>query len=231
MHTGKGQVLEMILEDGRRVMRIACPPSLIPSPGQYLLAGDGSDAPLPVPLFYTDSASQGFIHGTATLVSAAPVPEWWNPGLELHLRGPLGRGFSLPFSARKVALVAFDASIARLNGLIRQALKQEAAVVLVCDSAPDNLPDDVEVQPLSLLEDVFQWSDYTAMDVRRESLHELRERLGKLKQIGAGSEAQLLISTPVPCGGLAQCGVCAVYLKSDWKLACKDGPVFDWGEL
>jgi len=29
----------------------------------------------------------------------------------------------------------------------------------------------------------------------------------------------------------ADCGICAVPLKSDWKLACKDGPVFDWQEL
>ena len=79
----------------------SCPPNLIPSPGQYLLAGDGSDSPLPVPLFHTDSAPQGFL-------AAAPVPDWWHPGLELSLRGPLGRGFTLPVSARKVGLIAFD---------------------------------------------------------------------------------------------------------------------------
>jgi dihydroorotate dehydrogenase electron transfer subunit len=148
----------------------------------------------------------------------------------LHLRGPLGRGFDLPPVRRKVGLVAFDDSPARLMGLIRPAVRQ-AAVVLVCSSAPDNLPDDVEVQPLSALRDVLEWADYLAFDIARENLNSLREQLGNLAQLAVVNAAQVLIRTPVPCGGIADCGVCAVTLKSEWKLACKDGPVFDWGEL
>jgi len=235
MHTGKGQVLELILESGYRHARVSCPPNLIPSPGQYLLSGDGSNAPLPVPLFHTDSAPQGFI-------AAAPIPDSWHPGTELQLRGPLGHGFNLPLSARKVGLIAFDASPARLRGLIAPALKQDAAVVFVCNSSVDHLPDEVEVQPLSALNDIVEWADYLAFDVSRENVNPLRERLGKLNQVVTGkarvategsgrNESQVLIHTPVPCGGVAECGVCAVTLKSAWKLACKDGPVFDWREL
>ncbi len=224
MQTGTGQVLELILEEECRHVRVVCPSSLIPSPGQYLLASDGSDAPLPVPLFHTDSAPEGFI-------GAGPVPDAWYPNLELYLRGPLGRGFALPSSARKVGLVAFDDSHARLKGLIRPALKQEAAVVLVCNSMPEYLPVDVEVQPLSALPEIAEWADYLACDVGRENLNHLKERLGKLNQRSAGKEAQVLIRTPVPCGGLADCGICAVSLKSDWKLACKEGPVFNWNEV
>jgi NAD(P)H-flavin reductase len=232
MHTGKGQVLELLLEDGTRYMRISCPQTMVPSPGQYLLAGDGSDAPLPVPLFYTDSAPQGFI-------AAAPALNSWDPGLELRLRGPLGRGFTLPFGARKIGLIAFDASPARLKGLVQPALKQDAAIVLVCDSSPDNLPDDVEVQPMSAVSDVVEWADYVACDITRESLPQMRERLMDLNRLMIGkarveqsrNNVQILIHTPVPCGGVAECGACAVTLKSGWKLACKDGPVFDWSEL
>jgi hypothetical protein len=231
MHTGTGQILELIFADGCRQVRVSCQRDLVPAPGQYLLAGDGSDAalslskcaPLPVPLFHTDSAPEGFI--------AAPVRESWRPGHQLHLRGPLGRGFTLPASARKVGLVALDDSPARLRGLIRTALKQDAAVVLVCSSTPDHLPDDVEVQPLSALPEIIAWADYLACDVRRESLDQLRERLGKTARLPAGTAAQVLIYTPVPCGGLADCGVCAVNLKSGWGLACKDGPVFNWNEV
>jgi dihydroorotate dehydrogenase electron transfer subunit len=174
------------------------------------------------------------MHSTASLVAAGPVPDSWHPGLELHLRGPLGRGFTLPSSARKVGLVAFDdkrSSPARLRGLIQPALNQDAAVVLVCDAAPENLPDDVEVQPLSVLQEIVEWADYLACDVARANLDQLRERLGKLKQLAAGKDAQVLVRTPVPCGGVADCGICAVNLKSDWKLACKDGPVFNWNEV
>ncbi|HEY9527112.1 MAG TPA: hypothetical protein VIR02_08535 [Anaerolineales bacterium] len=224
MSAGKGQVLELILEDGFRYARVTCPPNLVPLPGQYLLASDGTDSPLPVPLFYTDSAPQGF-------VAVTPAASKWMPGLELDLRGPLGRGFSLSLAARRVGLVAFDDSPARLRGLIRPALKQDAAVVLVSSSAPDHLPDDVEVQPLSTLSDILAWADYVAFDVSRENLHQLREQVGKQNQLVSRMAVQVLIRTPVPCGGIAECGVCAVTLKSGWKLACKDGPVFDWGEL
>ena len=224
MHTGQGQVLELILEDGHRHVSISCPSNLIPSVGQYLLASDASDSPLPVPLFYTDSAPQGFI-------AAAPTPNAWIPGLELHLRGPIGRGFTLPASARKVGLIAFDESPARLKGLIRQGLKQDAAVVLVCNSSADNLPDDVEIQPLSSLTEVVEWADFVALDVARENLDQVWERLGELNQQAAWKEVQVLVRTPVPCGGIAECGVCAVAVKSDWKMACTDGPVFDWNEF
>src|SRR5215216_4579157 len=212
MSTGKGQVLALILEDGSRYVRIACPSNLVPAPGQYLLANDGSVSPLPIPLFYTDSASQGFI-------AVAPVTAAWNPGINLHLRGPLGSGFSLPLAARRVGLVAIDDSPARLRSLIRPALEQDAAVVLVCNAAPEHVPNDVEVQPLSVLDDILDWADYVAFDISRENLFALKEQLGKRNQLAAGMGAQVLIGTPVPCGGIAECGVCAVTLKSEWKLA------------
>jgi len=232
MHSGKGQVLELILEDGSRHARIACPSHLLPSPGQYLLAGDGSTSPLPVPLFHTDSAAEG--GSTAPwrhFIAASPIPDSWHPGIELQLRGPLGRGFNLPFTSRKVGLVAFADSPARLRGLVGPALKQNAAVVLVCEGSPDHLPDDVEVQPISAMSDIVEWADYLALDVARENLKQLRERLEKLNQLVSRKDVQVLVHTPMPCGGVAECGICAVPLKASWKLACKDGPVFDWQEI
>lgn len=40
-------------------------------------------------------------------------------------------------------------------------------------------------------------------------------------------EAQILVRVPMPCGALAECGVCAVRLRDGVALACDDGPVFD----
>ena len=225
MHTGTGQVLELILEDGQRLARISCPADLVPAPGQYLLAGAASSSdPLPVPLFFTESAPSGFI-------ASAPLTETWLPGQEIALRGPLGRGFELPATSRKVALVPCGGLADRLRGLIRLALGQGAAVVLVSDTDGEHLPDEVEVQPLAALEEVLAWADYVAFDVERGKLPGLRERLGQVKQVPAGKEAQVLVRTPVPCGGVAECGVCALTLKSSLKLACKDGPVFDLREI
>jgi len=225
MHTGKGQVVEWILENGLRHARISCPAALIPAPGQYLLAGTASLLDLlPVSLFSTESTLQGF-------TASGPIPETWTPRTELTLRGPLGRGFVLPTSARKIALIAFDSQPSRLRGIIRRALDQSAAIVLVCDAEEDNLPDEVEVQPLSAMEDVLTWADYSAFDVMRENLNQLRERLLGKNQLSVKGEAQILVRTSIPCGGMADCGVCAVTMKSGWRLACKDGPVFELRDI
>ena len=216
--------MELVLEDGVRLVRISCPLNLLPTPGQFLLASDGSDSPLPVPVFYTDSAADGFIAAPLTNTS-------WSPGQELHLRGPLGRGFELRVSARRVALIALDGPPVRLRGLIQPALTQDAAVVLVSDFTSERLPDEVEVQPVSTLADVMSWADYLALDVGRENLLKFREKLGSTNQVAAAREAQVLVRTNMPCGGMAECGVCAVSLKSGWTLACKEGPVLDWREL
>lgn len=222
MHTGTGRIVELLLEDGCRYARISCHDGLIPGPGQYLLASHGSDSVLPVPLFHTDSAPQGFI---------GPALESWKPGEVLALRGPLGRGFSLPAAARKISLIAFDSPPSRLKGLIAPALRQDASVVLLCDSSADHLPDVVEVQPVSTIREIFQWADYLALDVERANLSAMMERVGQGMPRSTLSVAQVLVGTPMPCGGLADCGVCALATKSEWKLVCKEGPVFDLGEI
>ncbi len=224
MHRGKGKVVEIILEDEQKLVRIACPPNLIPAPGQYLLAGDASDSPLPVPLFYTDSAPESFL-------ALPPETVSWQPGQELYLRGPLGRGFDIPAAARKIALIAFDDPLTRLRGLIKPALKKNLALVVVSDFPASSLPDEVEIQPMRELVSVMQWADYSAWDVARENLIQLKELLESEKQLPGRFDAHILVRTAVPCGGVAECGVCAVTLKSGWMLACKDGPVFDWSEL
>lgn len=212
MKNGQGQVAEIFL-DSR--VRLVCPPELIPAPGQYLLAHavDSGD-PLADSVFFSQSAPNGFV--------AAPGQSWI-PGTQLNLRGPLGHGFSIPAAARKVALVAFDDSPERLRGLIPLAFKLGAEVVLVSDVPAADLPEAVEVQPLQALDEICRWSDFAAFDVARENLPELKKRIG----VGNQLQAQILIRAPMPCGAIAECGVCAVNIRREWKLICKDGPVFD----
>ena len=222
MKIGEGQLFEIYLDAS---IRITCPPELIPAPGQYILAhASGSDSPLAVPVFFSDSAPNGF--RSAPMMNSA-----WNPGTRLNLRGPLGRGFSIPLFTRKVALIAFDDSPARLRGLISMALKLDAEVVLVSDSALDDIPEVVEVQPLQAMTDIYQWADYAAFDVARENLNQLKEKFGRMNQAKSPREAQVLVRAPMPCGALAECGVCALTIRHEWKMICKDGPVFEMKEL
>lgn len=222
MKIDKGTLKEIFLDGS---VRIECPPELIPAPGQYLLAhAPASDSPIADPVFFSHSAPNGF-------VAAAPIPHLWAPGTALNLRGPLGHGFVIPTAARKIALIAFDDSPARLHGLIPLALKQGAEIVLLCDSAVKDVPEVVEVQPLQAMQEILSWADFAAIDAARENLNQLKEKLGGGGQVKARCEAQVLIRTQMPCGALAECGVCAVVIHHQWKMVCKDGPVFDWNEL
>jgi len=205
--------------------RMLCPPGLVPAPGQYLLAHDpASDAPLPAPVFRAGLAPGGFL-------LALPIPDGWRAGANLSLRGPLGHGFELPGDARRVALAALDGNPYRLLALLDLALAQGADVTLPGETVPANLPADVETRPLSALPEAAQWADYLALDLARESLPGVLQRLGISGQAGAWKDAQALVVTPMPCGGMASCGVCAVRVRRGWKMACKDGPVFRLGDL
>lgn len=231
MKQGTGELIELTLQNGLTGGRLLCSQNLIPLPGQYLLAHEpASDAPLPAPVFSAGSFAGGFL-------VAPPLPPIWRPGTSLAVRGPLGRGFSMPASARSIALVALGETAARLKPLLAVALDRGASVALVSDLDLPDLPPEVEVQPVSALRNVAQWADYMALDLYRESMPGLREMLGLGEHVGARRqagvrfEAQALIVTPMPCGGIAECGVCAVTARRGWKLACKDGPVFNLAEL
>lgn len=217
---GTARVDALVLHAGRRAARLECDPALVPPPGRYILAHDGASAALLAsPLFLAESTSHGFI-------AAPPIPQEWSPGSDLNVRGPLGRGFALPPQARRVALACMAADVARLLPLAAQALAQHAAVALVCDAPPEDLPVQLEVQPPQSLRDVWAWSDYAAFDADQEGLQELVNRLGTLRPVGAGP-SEILVRAPMPCGGLADCAVCSIRTPGGFRLVCIDGPVFD----
>lgn len=218
-------IAELILMDSLPAARVTCAPRLIPGPGQYLLAlAEGSAAPLATVLFAATLEPDGF-------VAAPPLPDAWRPGTHLSLRGPLGRGFILPPAARRIALIACDSESRRLLPLLDPAFRQGASVTLVCDRPPQDLPLQVELQPSSAVADVCNWSDYAALDVDRQSLPALLARLGDGRRPTPMGRAQALVHTPMPCGGLAKCGVCTVKSRRGPQLACEDGPVFDFDSL
>jgi hypothetical protein len=221
MMVGEGRVSELRLLDGHRAARISSEPRLTPAAGQYTLAhAMGSDDPLATALFIRQLDGEEWL-------CAPPVPAEWRPDTRLDLRGPLGHGFELPPAARRVAAVAHDADCNRLSPLIHAALANEASVTLVVDRAPEDLPLQVEVQPMSALVQVCAWSEYAAFDVERDHLPELIGRLGGAAVREVGGKAEALIRAPMPCGALGGCGVCTVRTRRGPKLACKHGPVFD----
>ncbi len=230
-------LLEVRLENGGLIGgRIECPPGLRPAPGQYLLAhtaAPGGGEALPTALFAARLAGMGY---DGTLVAnelevAPPLPPAWSAGTRLKVRGPLGHGFSLPASARRVALVGLTAAPQRLLALAGQALVQGAAVALYTRHVPGRLPPEVEVLALDALGDALSWADFMAFDLAPGALPGLRRRFGLAPHTPLPVPAQVLVQVPMPCGGTGECGLCAVDQKRGWKSACKDGPVFEWNQL
>jgi len=122
---------------------ITCPAEAIPAPGRYIAAWSVTDgaAPLSTPLFAAQIAPDGFL-------AAPPIPSSWEPGAILELRGPLGQGFTLPATARRLALAALAETSTRLLPLIPLALQNDTAVALFSDSQIPDIPSAVEIYPI-----------------------------------------------------------------------------------
>jgi dihydroorotate dehydrogenase electron transfer subunit len=221
MKLWQGIVREIRLGPSGRSAWIECPAQAQPAPGQYLLgwAVDDAAASLAVPLF-----PAAFVQGR--FLAAVPVPLTWEPGAILSLRGPLGRGFDLPVAISRLVMVAFGDTADRLAVLLPQVLRRNCSVAICagCELAP--LPPEVEIYPLDNLEEVIPWADFMLLDIPRTALGSLKE-LSDLPF----PPGQVLVETAMPCGGLGDCGACAVHGRRGPKLVCQDGPVFPLDEL
>jgi dihydroorotate dehydrogenase electron transfer subunit len=74
------------------------------------------------------------------------------------------------------------------------------------------------------------WADYLVVDAPLEALPDFWREMGRTLT-GYSVPGQALVFAPMPCGGLGECGACAVQSHRSWKLACKDGPVFNLKDL
>jgi NAD(P)H-flavin reductase len=218
-----GRVSEIRLGSGRKVeLYITCPVSLIPPAGQFVMALDEStlDEVIRTPIFAIERTRQGFW--------AAPLhPVKWSPGTTLELVGPMGHGFDLPAKIERLGMAALGDTAARLMPLVHQAASTQAGSTLFSDLDIPALPAAVEVSPLASLRDSLDWPDMLVLDMPVERLPELRCLLGLQDRAWLPCPAQVLLTTCMPCAGMAQCGACAVPGSRGWKLVCEDGPVFD----
>jgi hypothetical protein len=225
MAISEGILIEVRREKGGVAGILDCPRSIQPAPGQYLLAASNDPGEtLPVPLF--PASLPGL-----DLQLAPPLPATWLPGLQLSLRGPLGRGFNLPRGVTKLALAAFNVSPAVLTPLASLALQRGAAVAFYSTEPPLDLPMDVESLPLDLLPDALSWADALAAVLAPSALTAFRRACGLAIHQRFRQPAQALLLAPMPCGGTAECGICSIPTAHGWRLACKDGPVFNLNEL
>lgn len=224
MRTYKARLTEIQVDGNQQTAWIECPPDAIPTAGQYVMAYAPVE-PLSVlgtPLFRGDASGEGFL-------AAPPLEATWIPGTQLVLRGPLGHGFSL--QGHHLALATLGDTVMRLLPLATEALQRGDAVTLFTDAPLPSLPASIEIYPLGSLPEALTWADCLAVDLPLEALIGLRASLGLKKGEWLPMRAQVLVHTPMPCGGLAECGACAVPARRGYRLVCKDGPVFELDEL
>ena len=219
------EILEITLAaGGERAARFKPALANQPKAGQYLLAHHPADTAEAVArtLFPT-----GLPSGEAFY---SPLPPPWVPGDPIYLRGPLGKGFRLPHQVRRLALAAAGDSVQRLLPVVGMAAAAEVAVFT--DAPLPRLPSLYEAYPLAALADNLSWPDFMAVDVPLTQVNGLPATLGLEPGQAPPCPTQVLVQAPMPCGGLAQCGICAVDTgRGEWKLVCEDGPVLPWETL
>jgi len=219
------KILEIGLMDNEPTVRFDLPSGMIPAAGQYILAaGLGKEEILPAALFLSNQADQGgFLCGD--------FPTGWTPGDYAFLRGPMGKGFHVPANLRRLGIISLTGRFSRLLPVIHTALARNAAVSLFSERLPASMPAEVEVLPLEGLDGSWSWADYFAVEASQGQFPDVRTLLKLGNHARVPCPAEILIYTSFPCGGIADCGVCAVKVGGRYRLACKDGPVFDLNSL
>ncbi len=208
---------------GEPGIRLTVPRSLIPRPGQAMLAlAPGVGQPLRRTLFPIRITERGFI---------AELPEGFDrqPGDEVDLVGPFGPGFSPPARAQRWLVGSFAPTAGRMLPLIDLGLSQGVEVSIWTKRLPpSSLPPQVE-HTLDFAS-ALRWADFLALEVFPDQMQDLRDRLRLEPQPQLAIEAQVLVTQTLPCG-FGACGVCAVRGRLGWKYACRAGPVFDLADL
>jgi dihydroorotate dehydrogenase electron transfer subunit len=181
-------------------------------------------------------AERGAIH--LTLPSADPIAITSRDGDLLDLLAPLGRAVDWPESAHHLWFVGEGSHIAPLLGMAPRAVRRGNSVVFSFIAANNQvvlpahlLPPEVEYQAGPAVNpDLFAWADAmvasgpsSLYQVLSNGIREVRMRLER-------GFMTVLVDLPMPCGTGA-CFSCAVETSRGIKLACTDGPLFDWVDL
>ena len=231
--TGKISLIQ-IDPDGSRSARIDCDPRLIPKPGGYLLANNPNEPEAVLGHVLFPVGLPAFIEDDDALppINLAPIPRTWHPGTSLQLRGPLGRAFDLPPAVHNLGLIVLGESAGRLLPLIPLMLEKNTDIAIFCDVPLPQLPPAIEIHAINSVPEVISWADFLAIDIPLDNIPNLRSILQLDPLDYLPCPTQILVSTPMPCAGIAECGVCALsWPKKGYALACKDGPVFNLNHL
>ncbi|MEE8389372.1 MAG: hypothetical protein V3S14_01060, partial [Anaerolineae bacterium] len=177
------------------------------------------------------------------------------PGTSVNLIGPLGQGFEVPSTTRRLLLVADTTHLPVLLPLARPRnqvfFEKPGFSISLLLSAPTAaelypihlLPPALEVHIVTadgsaghhgstpdLFPDLARWADCVCIASDPASYPALAEVVQEVRIKPGHRFAQALVAPPTVCG-VGACQGCAVEVARGTKLACTDGPVFDLLEL
>jgi len=192
-------------------------------PGQFLSARYEDDI-LPTSLFPCGMDGKDF-----TTIQTLPLA--WQPDVSLSIRYPLGKGFVIPPSTRRLLMVSAAENPLRLLPAAFAVLAGGGEAALFSYSLPGEISPEVELLTRDELPDACTWADCIIGDTSIDNLSVWKKMVTHGETVSVKQNIQVLVDTPMACHGTAECGVCAVKTKHGWKNACSDGPVFPLAEL
>lgn len=218
-------------------------------PGQFLMVkcGAGNELVLRRPLSIHQVDTQGNV---ALLYSIVGSGTRWLAGLksgdEIDVLGPLGRGFSISASTRRLLLVAGGIGISPLIFLAIQAVKKGLEIKLLLGVSTKAqlypkplLPEGIEIVLVTedgsagkkgLVTDYLEQLATRADQVCACGPVGMYKAMEAKKALWQCKSVQVSLETRMGCG-IGACFGCTINTKAGLKRVCRDGPVFELQDI
>jgi len=236
------------------LMWLSCPPvARGAAPGRFLMlhCADGYDPLLPRPMSFHRFRERDGERQFAILYDVRGRGTTWlcerQPGDELTVFGPLGKGYAVNSQAQNLLLVAGGLGVAAVVALADEAVTAGRAVTLLQGARnaaklfpPESLPREVEVLSATddgsaghrgpvtdLLAGHLSWADQVFACGPNAMFRSMAD---VLREARTRKPVQALLEERMGCG-TGICYGCAVFTRRGVRLVCKDGPRFELREV
>ena len=217
-------------------------------PGQYVMVrcGEGYDMPLRRPLGIHRISKEGI----SLLYTVMGRGTGWlslrKAGEYVDLFGPLGKGFEIYPSSRNLLLVAGGVGVAPLVALAEHAIGTGRVVKLLIGekNAAKIYPERLlpsGIKPVVTTEDGSLGQKGMVTEILPQFIAEadqifvcgplpMYRAIAKMGSKLGDKPTQVLLETVMGCG-VGACLSCSIETRQGRKLVCKDGPVFEFGDI
>jgi dihydroorotate dehydrogenase electron transfer subunit len=248
------QVLATIISNielmpGNHLIRIEAPDIAVEAkPGQFITISCGHDLILrrPLSIHGVDKTNQ-----ISILFAVVGAGTRWlsqrRKGEKLDLLGPLGSGFSIQRTSKKLLLAAGGIGIAPLVFLAQKALSNRKYVKLLLGARTKNclypeelLPEGIKTlittedgsygekgKVTDILPKYIDWADQVYVCGPLAMYQSIAKQS---KQWRGKTPIQVSLEVRIGCG-IGACFGCSIKTKKGMKQVCRDGPVFNLDEV